>query len=124
MFDLPALADAHPSLRLLLLLGSRANGTAHEKSDWDLGYLAGVDLDVGTLMADLTTALGTDDVDLVDLAGASAVLRRNAAVDGRALLQSVPGAFADFQVEAMTFWCDVEPVLRAAHCDVLRALAR
>lgn len=121
--DWPALVRAHPALRVLVLLGSRATGTAHDASDWDLGYLTEGDLDLGTLIADLSSALGTDHVDIVDLAGASAVLRRDAAMDGRLLAEPVPGAFVDFQVEAMTFWCDVEPVLREAHADVLRALA-
>lgn len=122
--DWTTLVGAHPALRLLLLLGSRAAGTAHQASDWDIGYLAGHDLDLGALTADVSRLLGTDDVDLVDLAGASAVLRRDAATGGRPLAEPEPHAFATFQIEAVTFWCDVEPVLRQAHADVLRALAR
>lgn len=118
------LAEGHPRLALLVLLGSRATGTAHATSDWDIGWLGGNGLDVETLAADLSHALCTDDVDLVDLAGASAVLRRDAAMAGRPLFEREPGAFAAFQIEAITFWCEVEPVLREAHADVLRALAR
>ncbi len=63
-------------------------------------------------------------LELVDLAAASAVLRRDAAVMGRPLFERDAGAFVDFQVAAASFWCDVEPVLREAHADVLRAVAR
>lgn len=121
--DWAALAAAHPALRLLVLLGSRATGTAHAASDWDLGYLAAADLDLGDLTADVSAQFGTDDVDVVDLSGASAVLRRDAAMVGRPLAEPEPGAFQTFQIEAMTFWCDVEPVLPEAQADVLRAMA-
>ena len=118
------LLQRHPGLGLLVLLGSRARGTEHAGSDWDLGYLADGPLDPLDLRADVVTTLGTDAVDLVPLASASAVLRRDAAAHGRVLAERRPGAFADFQVEAAGFWCDVEPVVRAAHADVLRAAAR
>ena len=117
------LLQHHPGLGLLVLLGSRARGTAHIGSDWDLGYLADGPLDPLDLRADVVATLGTDAVDLVPLASASAVLRRDAATYGRVLAEQRPGAFADFQVEAASFWCDVEPVIRAAHADVLRAVA-
>lgn len=115
-------AAAHPALRLLVLLGSRASGTPRADSDWDLGFLADAELDLGTLAANLTHALGTDAVDVVDLARASAVLRRDA-VSGVLLYERSAGEFVEFQVEAALFWCDVEPVLREAHADVLRAAA-
>ena len=117
------LLQRHPHLTLLVLLGSRARGTEHAGSDWDLGYLADGPLDPLGLRADVVATLGTDAVDLVPLASASAVLRRDAAAHGRVLAQRRPGAFTDFQVEAATFWCDVEPVVREAHADVLRAVA-
>ena len=117
------LARDHADLRLLVLLGSRATGTAHARSDWDLGFLAGPGLDLGTLQSHLTAALASDAVDLVDLATASAVLRRDAASVGRPVLQREGGEFEAFQIEAATFWCDAGPVLRQAHADVLRALA-
>lgn len=110
-----------PGLDLLVLLGSRATGTAHERSDWDVGYLGGEELDPLRLAAAVAEAVGSDDVDVVDLARASAVLRQDASTDGRLLHERVPGAFLDFRVEATTFWCDVEPVLREAHAAVLAA---
>ena len=117
------IAARHPDLTLLVLTGSRARGTEHERSDWDFGVLGTAELDPLSLRADLADALGTDAIDLVDLRRASAVLRRDAAVSGRALVERAGGAFTDFQIEAISFWCDVEPVLREAHADVLRAVA-
>ncbi len=118
-----ALAARHPALHLLVLLGSRATGHEHPGSDWDLGAWGDRGLDLLSLRADTVQLLGTDAVDLIDLHTASAVLRRDAAVTGRTLVDR-DGAFPTFQIEAISFWCDVEPVLREAHADVLRALAR
>ena len=123
--DWPALSGQFPQVRLLVLIGSRATGKAHDRSDWDLGFLDSLQdrVDVGTFVSTLTHALGTDEVDVVDLAGASAVLRRDAAMDGVLLGEREPGSFHDFQIEAMQFWYDAEPAIREAHADVLQHLA-
>jgi predicted nucleotidyltransferase len=117
-------AARHPALELLVLLGSRATGTAHERSDWDFGVLArpGHDVDLPRLAADLMALVGDDDVDVVDLTRASAVLRRDAASVGVVLVERRPDAFLDFALEALTFWCDIEPVVRRAHAEVLRSV--
>lgn len=120
--DGAALLARHEGLDLLLLLGSRARGEARPDSDWDLGFLGG-SVDQLTLRADLVETLGTDAVDLVPLGRASAVLRRDAALHGVVLAEREPGGFGAFQIEAATFWADVEPVVREAHDDVLRTLA-
>lgn len=114
---------ARPGLHLLVLFGSRATGTFHTQSDWDLAYLGGPGLDVLDLAADAAAELGTDDVDLVELGRASAVLRRDVATHGRVLVEAEPEAFLAFRLEALRFWCDAEPVLRRAHADVLQAAA-
>ena len=111
-----------PGLRLLVLHGSRTRSDAGPRSDWGFGYLAGDPLDPTELLARLTVAVGTDAVDLVDLSGASALLRFRAARDGVALLERPAGTFAEFQLEAVRFWCDAGPVIRAAQADVLAAL--
>lgn len=109
-------------LRLLLLHGSRARGEAGARSDWDCGYLADEQLDPTALHLGLSAALGTDAVDLVDLARASALLRFRAARDGVPLLEHPAGAFEDFQLDATLFWCDAGPTIRAAQDDVLAGL--
>ena len=38
------------------------------------------------------------------------------------LVEPLEGAFREFQVDAVSFWCDAGPVIRAAQDDVLAAL--
>jgi predicted nucleotidyltransferase len=120
-YHVVAAADL-PGVRLLVLHGSRGRGDAGPRSDWDFAYLADQQLDPTELLAKLTVAVGTDAVDLVDLSTASALLRFRAASDGVALLERPPGAFLQFRLEAVRFWCDAGPVIRTAQADVLAAL--
>lgn len=122
--QLPGIGARHPNLRLLLLFGSRARGDAQEGSDWDLGYLAREGFDPDALLLDLVNALGTDRIDLVDLARAGAQVRFRAAGDGRVLHEAEPGLFGKFWIEAVDFWCDVEPLLRDGYGQVLARLRR
>lgn len=114
--------EQRPGLRLLILHGSRATGQYGEHSDWDFGYLAAEDFDPAELQSTLTATIGTDDVDIVELARASAVLRFRAARDGYALVERPPGLFLEFRLNAIRFWCDAGPVIRAAQEEVLAAL--
>ena len=107
---------------LAVLHGSRARGGAGPDSDWDIGVLAGDQPDLATLTTDVASVLGTDAVDVVDLRTASALLRFRASRDGVALLERPSGAFETFQLEAVQFWCDAGPVIRAAQEDVLAEL--
>lgn len=117
-----ALLSHHPGLRLAVLHGSRARGDHGPASDWDIGVLTDGRADLAALTADLTAVLGTDDVDVVDLARTSALLRYRAARDGLALLESRPDAFLDFRLEVTRYWCDAGPVIRAAQESVLAEL--
>lgn len=117
-------ATRHTALRLVVLFGSRARGEATERSDWDVGYVADGPVDADALLAELVLALGTDRVDLVDLARASGLVRFRAARDGVPVLAASEGGWEAFCLEAASFWCDVEPVLRAAYADVLAELER
>ena len=110
------------TLTLAVLHGSRARGEAGPESDWDVGVLGAEPPDLPALVAGLTTILGTDAVDIVDLRSGSALLRFRAARDGLVLLERPAGAFEEFQLEAVRFWCDAGPVIRAAQDDVLAEL--
>jgi predicted nucleotidyltransferase len=116
--DLPAAQ----TLTLAVLHGSRARGEAHPDADWDIGVLAEGPSDLPVLAAALSAVLGTDAVDVVDLRTASALLRFRTARDGVVLLERTTDAFEAFQLEAVQFWCDAGPVIRAAQDDVLAGL--
>lgn len=125
--EIAAALAGHPALvgvELLVLHGSRARGDALPSSDWDLGYLAaqGAEVDPVALLDVLTSTLGTDAVDLVDLRRGSALLRFRAARDGIALIETRPEVFLDFRLEAARFWCDAGAVIRAAQAEVLASL--
>ena len=118
---------ARPGLAALLLIGSRARGDHHAGSDWDFGVLRaarteGSELDLLALRADLSGALASDDVDLVDLARASALLRYQAARDGHVVVEPEEGSVLHFRTEATLFWCDVECVVTRAQAAVLAEL--
>ncbi|MBM3219150.1 MAG: nucleotidyltransferase domain-containing protein [Candidatus Rokubacteria bacterium] len=119
-----AVARRAPDLRLLVLFGSRARSDARAGSDWDFAYEAGTVFDPDALLLALVDALGTERIDLVDLARAGGLVRYRAARDGRPLFSSTPDAFERFAIEAVTFWCDVAPVLEAGYADVLSELDR
>jgi uncharacterized protein len=120
-----ALADigtGHAHLCLLVLFGSQARGEARPGSDWDLGYLARAGFDPDALLLDLVTRLGTDRVDLVDLARAGAQLRFRAAAEGQLLHEGRTGCFEKFWLEAVHFWCDAGPLIRDGYAHVLARL--
>lgn len=107
-------------LELLLLFGSQATGRAHERSDWDVAYL-GAEVDPGRLHSEIASAIGTEDVDVVDLERAGALLRFNAADTGVVIFEDRPGRHERFWLDAVHFWCDAGPLIRAAYDDVLEA---
>ena len=122
--ELERLARQQNGLQLLVLYGSRARDEAHRASDWDLGYLADGSFDPDALLTRAVRALHTDAVDVVDLARASAQLRYRAARDGEVIFERARGTFASFWLEAVGFWCDAAPVLRAGYDKVLGDLTR
>jgi len=117
-------AARHQGLRLLVLFGSRARGDATARSDWDLGYRGDASLDREGLLADVVAAVGTEAVDLVDLDRASGLVRFRAARDAIVVCEATGGTFAEFWFEAVSYWCDMGPIIRAGYDDVLTELAR
>lgn len=121
---LTAAVRAVPGLKLLVLHGSRARGTSHDLSDWDFAYLGDAALDPDGLLATLNESLGTDAVDLADLAEGSALLRFRVARDGIVVHEATPGTFDTFRLDAIHTWCDMEPVLTPLYDRVLEDLKR
>jgi predicted nucleotidyltransferase len=121
---LTAAVRAVPGLTLLVLHGSRARGTSHDRSDWDFVYLGEETLDPDALLAAINEAIGTDAVDLADLSESSALLRFRAARDGIVVHEAAPGTFDTFRLDAIHTWCDMEPVLTPLYDKVLEDLKR
>jgi predicted nucleotidyltransferase len=122
--DLARLAAAQPGLCLLVLFGSRARGDGRPESDWDFGYVADEAFDPDSLLAVLVTRLDSDRVDLVDLVRAGAQLRHRVAAEGCLVYAADEHVFPRFWLRAVSFWCDVEPVLRPGYHAVLSELGR
>lgn len=121
LLALSRIAEATRGLRLLLLFGSRAQGRAHDRSDWDFGYLGDADFDAEPLHRALVVELRSERVDLVNLATASGLLRYRAAGQADVIFERLE-EFRRFWLEAVGFWCDAEPVLRRGYERVLERL--
>jgi predicted nucleotidyltransferase len=121
---LAEIARRHRGLHMLVLFGSRARGEATARSDWDLGYLGEPSLDRDGLLADLVDAAGTEALDLVDLDRAGGLVRFRAARDAVVLFEAGDGPFARFWLAAVSYWCDMGPIIRAGYEGILEDLAR
>ena len=122
--QIAAAVASFEALDVLFLFGSRARGDAHEHSDWDFAYLGGAALDAGQLHATLALVLGTDRVNLVDLHPATGLLRARAARDGIVIVERVAHAADAFRLAAISFWCDMGPILESEYEAVLAELQR
>lgn len=122
MADLRSVAVQQRGLTLFVLFGSRARGDAAAHADWDFGFLSDSSVDPLALMAALAAAVGSERLDLVDLARASALLRYRAARDGVLVYEARPGIFDRFRFQAARFWYDAEPVLRPGYDAILDGL--
>lgn len=95
------------------LIGSQARGTAGPLSDVDVAVLfqpgAPPSLRL-ELAAEAGQALGTSEVDVVPLNGASPLLRHRVARDGRLLVDRDPAARVAFKVAALRDYLDTAPL--------------
>jgi len=119
-----ALAAASPGLRMLILFGSRARGDAWAQSDWDLAYAADPGFDADHFMSAVADLLAADRVDLVDLDRAGGQLRYRIARDGQVLSVDDEARFERFWLDAVSFWCDAEPIVRRGYDELLGELHR
>jgi hypothetical protein len=116
------LARKAPGLKLLVLFGSQARGEAHSGSDWDFGYLAGPAFDPDDFLARLVLRFKTDRIDLVNLERTNGLLRYRAAAEGQPLFEASSGEFESFWFEAVSFWCDMRPILERGYEGILQDL--
>lgn len=108
--DLPRVV---PDLRLLILFGSMAKGSARAGSDADLAALCDAVADLDALYLTLAPRLETDRIDLIDLRRAGPLLAFQVARTGRVLFERDPGTFRQFQSLASRRFCDTEKLRRA-----------
>jgi predicted nucleotidyltransferase len=96
---------AQPQLDFAVLVGSRATGTAHENSDWDIALQWSPQLDWFTVLShteslrlQLADALHIDltAVDLIELRRANLAMRASAAEEGQPLTGHDSLAWAHF----------------------------
>jgi predicted nucleotidyltransferase len=120
---------AETDVELAIAFGSAVGdaGRFRPDSDIDIGVLfpkvrtVGLD-ELGDLAVGLERSFGRD-VDLVDLAGASTLLRFEVA-RGRRLFEHRPGAFADFAARAAMEYDDLRPILLRCGWGLMRKLAQ
>lgn len=99
----PVLAR-HTGVRAAILYGSRSRGTARADSDVDIAVV-GHDIDVLTLRAELSAALGLE-TDVVDLSTDPPIaLLLNVLRHAMRLYERQPGAYAMFVSHSL---CDLE----------------
>lgn len=119
--------EAGPRLRLAMLFGSAAKGSAHAGSDVDVAIIP-FDRDLPlreelALQAKLEQACGRS-VDLVRLDRASTLLRWQVASKGRALLAEPTTERVRFVAAAASEYGDYAPALQRAAQLFRRRLAR
>ncbi|MGH2879425.1 MAG: type VII toxin-antitoxin system MntA family adenylyltransferase antitoxin [Solirubrobacteraceae bacterium] len=108
------------------LIGSHARGSAGPLSDVDVGVWHDPALDAPARLAlrlelarDCCRALGSDEVDVVLLNGASPLMRHRAVRDGRRLIERDRASRVSMEARAIVDYLDTEP-LRAEMARGLR----
>ena len=110
-------------VRLAVMFGSGARGTARSDSDIDVGVLLDDDDCLPALRVAIERAVGMS-VDLVSLRKAPPLLRFEIARDGRLLVERDPHAWVEFRAHAMIDWWDWAPTARIMHRAVRSGLQR
>jgi len=113
------------SLELLLLFGSRAEGTAHSKSDFDVAYLSGKRLDLkeesGLALA-LSSIFKSDNIDLVSLAKASPLLYFAIFRNCQVLYEHKPLMFDRLRAYSFKKYVETQPLYEEKFARLKRAL--
>lgn len=102
--------EAFPAVRLAVVFGSVARGTAHARSDVDLALRLDPDSAGLRQEIEVTLARALDrPVEVVYMDTASPLLRFEITRDGVLLKESRPYEWADFKVQAMRDWYEWKP---------------
>jgi uncharacterized protein len=113
-------ARKHPSLKLLVLFGSRARGDAGFSSDWDFAFLSNSSLETKDIQAQpfwfpgsdiletISGLISTDRIDLVDLERCSPLLGYVIAKEGHIVYEAESNLFLNFQLKAWKRYADTD----------------
>jgi uncharacterized protein len=129
------ISEQHPTLKLLVLFGSRARGDHDHNSDWDIAFL--FDLENAERNssswfpgADLLPALSnlgqipSDLIDLLDLSTCSDIMAHFVAQYGHLLYERNPGQFHHFRQHALKAPAELKQFRQIQRNKVLQALQR
>lgn len=121
--DLAHALEGSSGVRLAVMFGSVARGTARSNSDIDVGILLDDDDGLPALRVLIERAVRRS-VDLVSLRRAPPLLRFEIARAGQVLIERDPHAWAEFRAHAMIDWWDWAPTARIVHRAVRSRLQR
>lgn len=102
------LKETLPSVKMLILFGSRARKDSHSHSDWDFAALYDEAkrqqtsfsyFDIYDILADIF-GISSDKIDLVSLNSCSPLIAHYIARDGQLLYEQNSGLFEDFKHQA------------------------
>jgi len=112
-----------PEVKLAVLFGSHARGTAGPRSDVDLGLLLEPDTRSARLHieAELGRAAGRS-IDVIYLDEAPPLLRFEISKDGLVLLEREDGLWTHFKAKAMVDWWDWAPLAKRIEDAAIRRL--
>jgi uncharacterized protein len=113
-------------VRLAVLFGSRAAGTARASSDFDIGILPREPEpslhEELALASELSGVVGAE-VDLVRLDRDDPVLGREVARLGVCLFEEAPGLFSSYRARALSTWLDFDETIAPHRERFLKRLA-
>lgn len=127
------IVEQHPTLKLLILFGSRARGDHAPSSDWDIAYLSDPNPGKGDTWfpgADLILTLSEhgqipgDLIDLIDLSTCSDILAHFVAQEGKLIYEREPGDFKRFQKQSLKDPTELKQFRQTQREKVLQALKR
>lgn len=127
------IAEQHPTLKLLILFGSRARGDHASTSDWDIAYLSEPSPDNPSAWypgADLLLTLSEygqipgDRIDLIDLSTCSDILAHFVAQEGQLIYEREPGEFERFRQQSLKGPAELKQFRQTQRDKVLQALER
>jgi predicted nucleotidyltransferase len=110
---------------LMILHGSQASGRANRQSDVDIGILTSAKIDSEQYLAllhDFSEIFG-DQFDPVILNGAEPLITYQVAIHGKPLFEQKKGAFASFQVQAISRYLDSKKFRELEKIYIKRAIA-